>query len=425
MFALVYILLFILGTYVIYKVKGTIRSVAFVFLIMWTIWPMLTVFGIFGLNKPELKVHLLIVSSIVCFIIGFLLVKGEKTPQIKVNQQNEEKIHIKPLIILNILSYLIIVPYTIKAIKIINTFGFSYLRHISTINSPELIDNTISHVIIYLFIVSLYTANILLLIAQLIKTKKLNYKLLILSVVGALLVSFTFAARATLVKYLVYFGIGLFVIKDFYKTIIEKKVLLFSLLGVLIITIIITTQRLASNMNVIGNIVLYYSGSVNLLEYYMENPSFSLMGVKNFYGTISLGFIYNNIPNVTYVLFKTPYFGSDSAITSITAIPINVNHNLSLNAIPTTIYYFVMDFGYFGSQVLFFIFGFVMALIERKTYKNQSIRMYAIYLFLAYIVFKSIQNYDLLFPASFFVLFYIIIFTIDFRKGVNIEKKII
>ena len=194
----------------------------------------------------------------------------------------------------------------------------------------------------------------------------------------------------------------------------SKKQVITALLLViplLLVVAFVTSQRMAG-FSAFDSIAMYYVAPFSLFNYYIENPSFSQLGMDGLqYGTATFGFIYNIIRSGLYIVFHVPYNGSDYIITQVTAVSVQVGSKVSINAGCTAIYIFMRDFGLLGIIIGFALMAFFVSFTHKRFLRRPSTRTGAIFVVALYTIFRLSSFYDLMSPGFFFTLIFIILLT--------------
>ena len=180
-------------------------------------------------------------------------------------------------------------------------------------------------------------------------------------------------------------------------------------------------ENLDENSSIIGTLIGYYIAPFSFLNYYLEHPDYSLLGVEHMtYGTCIIGCIYNFFCTVATFLFKVPYAGTDYIITALTQVPVPVAKSWELNAACTAVYPFMKDFGFFGVIIGFTLCALLTVNIKKNYFKNPTLRNGALYVYILFTIFRLSEQYDFLFPSALATLLYIYIGTFQFRKAKKI-----
>ena len=301
-----------------------------------------------------------------------------------------------------------------KCLDNLSLLGWAMQRDATT----ESFGGTLEQVIYGTFAQPVVFASLAILSVWIFKKKKINKLFLALVIVNILQDVVIFAARATLIKAILYIIISFLFLRK--NTFSIKQTLSFTVIlaALFIIIAFVTGERnVGTDWGIWETIVVYYIASFNLLDYYLQHPTFSQLTFSDWtYGSCILGGFYNFIPSALYVLYNVPYFGTDNIVTQITAQNVEVASNISMNAACTADYAFLKDFGYLGIIAGFALMARLLVKIKTSYEKAPTIGHSALYVFFIYEVFRLSGFYDFLFP-SYVITFFLIWFLT--RKGKN------
>ena len=195
----------------------------------------------------------------------------------------------------------------------------------------------------------------------------------------------------------------------------HKKVVIFTILVVFLLNYL-TSLRSVSGMGFIGNLVVYFGGSFSFLsELLRQNIHGNYMG----YGNITFGFIRNFVSVVATFVFGMPYTGTDALVNTFIGDYLTIGEGLTYNALPTVLYYFILDFG-----KVFWVFGIIILSafshkIEDKFYNKKDWNAFCKYLFVLFTLFDTVLVYAYLGIGTLIGFLLIELFTSDKCK---IEK---
>jgi oligosaccharide repeat unit polymerase len=419
MFIIFYLFLFSLIILFSIKIEKKLINPLSIFGLGYCILPILSL-----LNENYLQLfnisshtHYLILLSIFSFFCSYIIsslvlakhkIRGKKYLN---NNKKEEYINFNLIIFLNLISWLIVFPIFLKALEILRFKGFNFLRDYAT--EGYLFNSTQKEIIYNWIIFPIFIASGIYSSLLIKDWKYKRVKLLIfISTISLLLHTFIYAARALLVRYIFYFVVAL-ILFNYKKIRNKKRILILALLFIIIFVLIsyYLTRERSQELNVYSNIILYYTGPFYLLEAYLTNPVFSRLNDR-LNGKITFGFIYNLFEAAKYIIFKSPYEGSDSEITNVTAIPVPVGYGIKMNAGCTAVYAFLRDFGIFGIILGFSLIAVASNLIKYMYETRGQLINKAMYLMFLYNVFRLASSYrEFYSPELFFCILYIILFS--------------
>jgi oligosaccharide repeat unit polymerase len=249
------------------------------------------------------------------------------------------------------------------------------------------------------------------------KQKKMK-PTIVLAIIDATIYAVIYGGRYIVVKF-IFFIVSAFVISEkgrikyLFKN--HKKVIIFAIFGVWLLNYL-TSLRSVSGMGFIGNLVVYFSGSFTFLsELLSKNVHGSYMG----FGRITFGFMLNFISVIGTFVFGMPYKGTDALVTSFVGDYLTIGQGITYNALPTVLYYFILDFG-----KVFWVIGIIILSafshkVEDKFYQKKDWNYFCKYLFVLFTLFDTVLVYDYLGIGTLMSFLLIELFTSDKCK---IEK---
>jgi oligosaccharide repeat unit polymerase len=380
-----------------------------VFSIMWCLGAASATLGIGGISSPSPVTHLYILITIFAFNAVPYIASLRKATTTNCFIVKSTFINKAMIIIANGFALIILLPISAKAISIISSNGFEYLRKFAFDANSEY-GNTARELMVSQWIVQpIFSATLIYGVICMFSKERIRW-LIFLAVFDILLYTMTFGGRSLLLRFVVLYFFSASVYRN-QKITNEKrtssnKVLI---LLVMVLIILITIIRTIAGSGLLQNVILYFSGSFVFLDSLLQKNGF-LFPQNPILGLASLGFLINPILILFSYIFGIPYSGSDVFITSETAKLINIGPNVIFNAFTTIIYPLYVDGG-----ILFVLIGVIglsifVLVIERRFLKKQNAVSLAMYLYVFTIVFDSLLVYQLLFPAAGMTILFIVLF---------------
>lgn len=406
--AVVYITLSLILFLVIKVQEGTIRTPISLFVLAWSVFPAINSFRPCGLYELSLETHFCILLSLFSFVLAYYAFKKKQPkPTIKHYSEDTDSLNVKVLIILNAGVAAWLLTKISRARENLLLMGMAAQRDMVTENFGD----TIEQVIYGTFAQPIVFASLAILSVLFFRNKKINLIFLILVFANIGLDVVVFAARATLIKFVFYVLISFFFLRLKKYSRKQKLGFGFIIAAILFFVILISEGRNeGTGWGVSETFVIYYIAPFNVLDYYINHPAFSQLTLdKLTYGTCMFGGLYNFIPSGLYVLFHTPYFGTDHLLTQVSAQSVDVAPNISMNAACTADYAFLKDFSYLGIIIGFSIMAWLLVKIKKSYERCPSIRHAAFYVFFIYEVFRLSIYHDFLF-SSYVITFFVIWF---------------
>lgn len=412
--ATLYIEIFIISIICIKQYYGSFFVPMTIIAVTWSLFPAIACLGVLGIGKLSFETHACILLS---YGVFFLVSIGN-AKRIKYNHEEspiEDQSYVRYGLIFfgNIIIAIWLCTKLGQSLSIIVNYGFVYLRNIYEDNFST---STIVNVIYNWFAKPFVVGSCAIFCMDVLQRRnRRQVKIGIIILINVLLDTIIFAARATIVKLVIYFFFALFFCKR--KQYSKKQVFLIISVVIFLMVVIVfmTGERMSesySSFSFLDSIAMYYVAPFALLDYYIRNPDFSLLGFKNLtFGTGTFGFIYNIIMSAFYVLFGVDYNGSDYLIQLVTQKTVRVGTRVSINSACTANYIFLRDFGPLGIVIGFALMAYAVETLKKRYDKCVSVRNGALYITMLYSVFRLSMSYDFLTPAVFFSILFILLCT--------------
>lgn len=395
---------------------GVMFNVNTLFTCVWCICVAIASVGLYGLNPPDTRIYVMSFIAIVLFNVFSSMKNSKHSIDFKITGCNG--IYRYQLVYaLHIIAYIFVIPYLQASIQYISEFGYEQLRAADqeVLGQSSLAAHAMQWLCLPLFNVTMICAAI----GVATKRKKIA-PTVILAVIDAASYAVIYGGRYIVVKF-IFFMVSAFVIsekgriKHLFKN--HKKVVVFAILGVLLLNYL-TSLRSVSGMGFIGNLVVYFSGSFTFLsELLSRNVHGSYMG----FGRITFGFILNFISVVGTFVFGMPYKGTDALVTSFVGDYLTIGNDITYNALPTALYYFILDFG-----KVFWILGVIILSafshkVEDNFYNKKDWNSFCKYLYVLFTLFDSVLKYGYVGIGTLMSFILIELFTSDKCKIARIK----
>ncbi len=396
---------------------GTYITGNTVFTFFWCLILALSSFGLYGLYVPSTYVYVISFVSVIVFNLPFLV--GRKVKKYSVSANDiQGSISLKYLVLGHIVAYYFAFPYLKYSIEFVAKNGFSAIRgvELEDIGQSTYIALGFQWICLPFFTITIIFCAIKIAMQQ---TNKL---LLVLALLDTFTYAIIYGGRYIILKFLFYIFAAVIIVSGGKILQIIKKHLKIIILGALGISLLVylTSLRSLSNMTFLGNMVGYYVGSLSLLS---ELVGKNLQGAYLGYGHMTFGFIINLFMAALKLVFGIEYMGSDTIFTSFAGNYHFIGNNIKTNALPTALYAFILDYGkefFFVGVLILAIFS---AVIEKRFYKKQTVRNFAIYLFVLYNVFDTILVYDYISPGTCMTFVFLVLLTKNKANERDIKKE--
>lgn len=389
------------------------------FTLMWFTCAGLASTGMFGLYTPGWIVYAMALFCGVFFnvvYITFRKLSGIRYIPPK-GSDFGDSISYGVVLALNAVAWIVCLLYLPHTIRILLTDGFSALRQTAYVASDWA--STYELMMFQWIIQPIFAATCVITSVSLVLHLRRARMLLCVSVVGIVLYILLFGGRGLIVKCVIFMALAmLFRESGNILQIIKKyrKIVFFALAAVLIL-FWLTTLRSFAGYNVLGNIYMYFVAPFVYLRQLLDvHP----VGEMILWGSATLNFVVCFFWMVARIFFGIDYNAPDYIITSNDAVYYQIGEHASMNAMPTMMYPFLLDFGYPGLIFGVLVFALLACAVERHFYRARTIRSFAFLVFFGHMVLFSVQNYGLFRPENSMILIFIFLFTtrIRYRDGV-------
>lgn len=194
--------------------------------------------------------------------------------------------------------------------------------------------------------------------------------------------------------------------------------------GALIVAMIVVTEQrsLGQDASVLENVFFYFAGGIAYLDQILSNPGmFDLFNGQYLLGWATFGFIVNPVLIVASIVFRFDYIGSDSIISDAANVYLPFNDSLKGNALCTSLYAFLRDYGMSGSIVGPFLFGSMVGFVWEKSFgEGQSnSKWLPVCVYLMYCVLFSSWRYILVFPGA--SVLFVVIGVVNIMNGQHLR----
>ncbi|EOU1658089.1 O-antigen polymerase [Clostridium perfringens] len=403
----IWIVYFLNITLITYLIFNEIKRINCIFTFVWCLVLSLSQLGLNGLRIPSFK------TNLYCFIFIFIfnLIYIINSPKNSFKKNIYINLRYKLIYYLNVLSWIYMIPIILRAINIINAYGYEAIRQYTFSSSEMLVfgvNKFISQVIIRGIFIST-TVIAMMCLAMKLKEKKI----VVISIIDIAIYSFVFGGRYELFQMIIFYFLAVLGI-NLYKT--NKKEVKISWSGIIIfLCAFFIMSKLRGIDNLFKSAYGYLVAPISFLDYIFENPMLFNLN-HHLYGGITFGFITEPI-----ILFMKMFFNSSMDIGSyyiniVTQPFYEINPGVYFNALTTSIYPFVRDWGCLGIIIAPTFLAFIITFLEQKFNKTLNSVYYALYIYIGYVIINTITGYDLMSYTTFIIMFFII-FLLSSKKN--------
>lgn len=427
--SLCFLILFIMSLLSIKLVYGTLKTPVTCFTSLWLFVGFISNLGLYEYFLPSNFVNItMIVGSVLFFVAYSFFMRGVKRGFFIKNKIVEnDHLNIKIFLLINILCILFMIPTLVSALNVLKAHGsLSVIRgNLVNIYSSNIISELFTG-----FIRPVFISTTLIFVVYSFGGRKKTYKYLLgtFAILETFIMAFISGGRAPFVNFAFYFIIALLIFKGerlIYLIKKEKKKLLFIFflfLGVLYITQLRSTDDVSSESIWESLYIYYFSGPSYMTQLLKYNTTYGPHGML-LYGAATFGFI-TNIFAYIYMIFTGKNIGSLYILGStITNQQYWVGKHTLINAMCTTYYPFVVDWGYIGIVIGPVVIAGIVAFFTKKLKRKKSIENFAMYIYILYVLIRTVFKWDLLPFDMPIILITTSIYTNFFEKFIKKGKK--
>lgn len=389
------------------------------FTVMWFGCAGLSSTGLFGLYEPGWRVYAMALFCGVFFNAVYIAFRKLSKTQYRTPENSDfsDDIHYGLLLLVNFIAWIVCLYFLPNAIRILMERGFGALRE--TAYSESDWASTWQLLIFQWVVLPIFSATCVMTGLSFALHLRHTKMLFAVSLVGVALYTILFGGRGLIIKFIMFMALALLFRESGNIARILKKYRVVVFVGVVMVVLLgwLTTLRSFSNYNVVANLYVYFVGPFCYLPKLLEaHPVGEIM----MWGGATLNFILCFFWMAAKIFFGIDYAAADYVITSMDAVYYQVGENVSMNAMPTMMYPFLIDFGYPGLLFGVLVFALFAAAVERSYYCKHSLRAFGLLVYFGHLVVFSVQNYTLFKPESALIMIFIILFTtpVRYRDGV-------
>lgn len=383
---------------------------------VWLLFAFLSLQGIWGMYIPSLRSIFYILVGTLCFcltsFITYLLYKNKNLSEVE-SSVSSSKHNFSILILVNVLGIIWLLPFVSKTIPILMTGDWALVRiYYLNANTINVIFSTKQALICQWIIFPIFYVTTII-SAYLVAQKKGSFFLSLISIVGIVMIVLATAGRNALFKCLLFYILAFLMNSKFIKDIFLKikesrfyiKVLVFC--GAAAIIFISSQRSLSNETSALQNVFFYFTSPIIYFSHIIDNPNQYALN-EPLFGRATFGFISTPVEIGYSMVSGQDYSGADNIVTSYVNQYINFSPTIKGNAVSTSLYPFMKDFGLFGLILGPCIYGFIVSRIYVNQHKNAFWSCLSLYML--YTVFFSEWQYELLFPQSFSIIALLYVF---------------
>lgn len=371
---------------------GTLKNPIFLVSLWWGIWAFLSSFGLLGLYVPRTRTYGLIITFIIFFSLGalFLVKKFEVTKSIEeIYLSTTTKKKLKVLFYLQFIVLIILIPYLIKSIPNILSMDSSKYR-LAVFNGNILYQSSNIRILFDLLVEPIINIGLLLGIVGLFlgyKTKKL----LILSILNAIVFSVMTLGRWYFLRIFFFLVLGYFFISK-HKKIIPKNILKknkkilaivipISIFAMIIMSFIRSEQDKPIFFIAYEYVIRYFTAPFIALDQFIKNFSYE----PNYYfGRVTFTPL-DTILVYIIRIFDESVVNVTERISVYTQDFIHIGNGYMHNGFYTVIYNFYLDGGLIAVIIFSFLLGVIVGIAFNKFSRNPNLFTSSLLILLIYI----------------------------------------
>ncbi len=389
------------------------------FTVMWFGCAGLSSTGFLGLYPPGWRVYLMALFCGIFFNVVYITFRKLSGVEYRtlVRSDFTDDVHYRLLVIVNVLAWLFCLYFLPNAIRILAERGFAALRETAYTESAWA--STQQLLLFQWVILPIFTATEVVTAISFVLRLRHTKLLLIFSVIGIALYMLLFGGRGIIIKFVMFMAMAVLFRESGNIVAAIRKYRKIVILGVLLVILLLwlTSLRSLAGHSAFANLYVYFVGPFCYLPKLLEvHP----VGEVMMWGGAMLNFVVCFFWMAARIFFRIDYGAADHIITSMDAVYYQIGENATINAMPTMMYPFLVDFGYPGLAVGVCLFALLSAVVERGYYRKHTIRSFGLLVYFGHIIVFSVQNYALFKPESAMIMIFIALFTtgVRYRGGI-------
>lgn len=393
------------------RAYGKLVNIVSIMVISWCGLCGLMALGCYGAFPISITTIFIVCLSCYAYALPCLLLRNRK-PALAIEFAAPSEYNIQMVVIVNIVAILVCLYLSRTMWQILLTEGFVSARyHFLTASKTGKVYSTHQIYVLYVCF-SVFTATILAAVHSVL-SKKYNKVLIFLAVLDLVLYVMAIAGRMTIFRFLFYIGIG-FLYKAGRLRLNKKEK--FLVLATCVILIYITNmRRIVNSTSILQDIFYYFAGGFGYLNYIVENPSQFITKPARLYGRAIFGFIVQPIEMLLNLTGIAHFTISDLVFTNVAQEYYEVATGIRLNHLCTAAFYFYVDYGIFGIIIGFAVLALIASYIYRKscTAIVNTAFWQCMLLYISYVIFFTIWDYQLLSWTIIVTVFFLYNFTAE------------
>jgi len=398
----------------------SIITINSLYTITWFIGGMLNLIGFAGMYIASSEIHLFILTSVAVFNIGYIIYGNKNRTKLLLSEL-KFSVYVNPVILINIIACMYMVPFFIKAVNIVRSSSFYELRKYAFVASDEFATLLESRVLIW--VVSPLIFSTILIAVVLFVLGKGNKKLNAISIINMFLYTFILGGKLLVVLSVVLLLFMILIKKIYFsdfKWMKIQKIHIGVLMAIASYLVYTTSLRALHGLDVLENFIVYNYGGISYFDAILKSSEYKELNSVILYGRGAFGFILTPILYFIHHAFSIPSMDGEYITKQITANFLPISDSYRFNSHPTALYYFWRDYnGIFG-----IIFGTVLLLflfirIEQYVFEARNVRSLTLLLFAFLVLFMTTQKYMLFEIQSFMNIFFIFFLTSDYLRYIN------
>lgn len=419
---IVILLLLMIGLqmFILCKLKtGTYFNFGSIYAMLWTVIGIMANSGIYDIYLPSAIVNTSILVGLFVFGLVYAVCAKKEVVSAEEILNMNSVVRLKAIVITNLAAMVFMLPYFFVSLSIIRTKGFAYLRAINYAGSEITGRSTFINLILQNVCFPLFFACAIIGIIMLFLSKRGALQIVIISLINVVIYEFINGARngfviIILVVVFAFIKVRFPLVKKRIQTLSKwKRSIIYPIVfGLVWIVVYITGERSLGGKSIFENFYYYFFAGPSYLSQLLNQMQGYKLNSDLFFGSATFGFVYNILATVLNVVLGMNVFNSGYVMNSVLSNAYyNVSNSTRINAMATSFFPFLMDFGYAGIIIGPALIALISQYISRNQKKHNSIRWYAIVIYWTYVLFRTIFKWELISMSAFFVFFFIVVFT--------------
>lgn len=401
----------------------TIYNPVNLFNVVWLLFGSLAMMGLWGLRVPQITTVCIIITCVLSYNITCIIAETKNKYRVHkpfLLNYTSYTVNKKVLIVCNLLAQVYLIPFTIKSLTVIQSRGWTQLRYYILNNT--FIFTKMQSIVCSLIIYPIFFATSVVCVATILSKRKFDVIILI-TIIDMAIHMITTGGRGLIFIFLLSLIITHLFNEDRKKYNMPFKYKCVIVIGVILLIYVTANRSVNAEVSILQNIFYYFIGPFAYFDTIICNPNEFSLFVQPTFGLATFGCIFSVFQLFLSKELNFNVEAIDNIISSFSGKYYAVSPYVRLNHVSTMLYPMMFDFGYLGIVLGPIIFALIISFVNTKARTDREQRMLwiSIMIYLFYTIFASSYEYILLWGNTFFIILYIILFTLKIKVNQKSE----